>query len=286
MSDQKYAYWLKSGFYSALQKFSVLLFGIGSVMVLNRSLPKADMGVWNLFLTGSAFVEVIRHSLIKNAVIKYLNSEDAATHAHINSAALSLNMIVTTLITVLLVAFIVPLSNHLNAPALAQVMFCFIPGLLLLIPFSHFEWVQNANADFKGIFWAYLVRQGVSFTLIVIHLLTGHQMTLTALIIYFDLGLLAGVIISGSFAYKFLQRRYIFEWGWIKKLWNFGGIVFGTNISSTLFRNTDQFIISSYIGPSAVALYGICLRASNMVDLPSQVLADILFPKSAETMEN
>ena len=38
MSEPKYTYWLRSGVYSGLQKAAVLLFGIGSVLVLTRSL--------------------------------------------------------------------------------------------------------------------------------------------------------------------------------------------------------------------------------------------------------
>ena len=285
MSDQKYAYWIKSGFYSGLQKMAVLLFGVGTVLLLTRSLSKSDMGVWNLFLVYTAFIEVIRHSLIKNAVIKYLNSEGEENHEHINAAALTLNSIITVLILLLIIIFIFPVSHLLQAPMLSTVMYYFIPGLLLLIPFSHFEWIQNANADFKGVFWAYLTRQGISFFLIVIHLLSGHPITLVALIIYFDIGLLTGAGVSSIFAWKFLKRTFQLDLAWIKKLWNFGKYVFGTNISASVFRNTDQFIISSQISTAAVALYGVSLRIANLIDVPSQVIGDILFPKSAKMME-
>ncbi len=50
MSEQKYSYWLKSGIYSGMQKFSMLLFGVGSVLLLTRALTIDEMGVWSLFL--------------------------------------------------------------------------------------------------------------------------------------------------------------------------------------------------------------------------------------------
>ncbi|WP_212004147.1 flippase [Chitinophaga sp. HK235] len=285
MSDQKYTYWLRSGFYSGLQKAAVLLFGVGSVLVLTRTLSKPDMGTWNLFLVYSAIIEVIRHSLIKNAVIKYLNSSDKQEHAYIHTAALTLNSITTVTILLLIVFFIGPVSHLLQAPGLAPVMYYFLPGLLLLVPFSHFEWVQNANADFKGIFWAYLTRQGVSFGLIVVSLLASIHITLTKLVLFFDAGILCGALVSALFARKFLTGTLRVNMDWVKKLWHFGKYVFGTNISASVFRNTDQFVISSYLSTASVALYGVCLRISNLVDVPSQVLADILFPKSAQMME-
>jgi O-antigen/teichoic acid export membrane protein len=83
-----------------------------------------------------------------------------------------------------------------------------------------------------------------------------------------------------------MHRRMKMQKEWLLRLWHFGKFVFGTNISSSVFRNTDQFIISSYLSTSAVALYGVCLRISNLVDVPSQVLGDILFPKTAKMMED
>jgi len=286
MSNEKYTYWLRSGFYSGLQKAAVLLFGIGSVLVLTRSLSKNEMGVWNLFLVCTAVIEIIRQSLIKNAVIKYINSHDLTEHPHIRTAALSLNVVITVLIGILLASFIYPASSLLKAPELNQIMYIFLPGLLLLIPFSHFEWVQNANADFKGIFWAYSIRQGLSFLLIILHMLLFGSISLIYLVLYYNTGILAGTMISYVFARKFLQRGGRIQKAWISKLWHFGKYVFGTNISSSIFRNTDQLVIATYISTSAVALYGVCLRISNLVDVPSQVLGDILFPRSAKMMED
>ncbi|MCK7555276.1 oligosaccharide flippase family protein [Chitinophaga sedimenti] len=163
MSDKKYAYWLQSGTYSGLQKLAVVAFGLGTTMMLTRHMSKPEMGVWALFLIFVGYIETIRTALIKNAVIKFLNSSEKTDHVYVNSAALCLNIFITVAMAIALAAGIAPVAIFLKAPALANVIYYFIPGLLLLIPFSHFEWVQNANGDFKGVFWAYLVRQGSSF---------------------------------------------------------------------------------------------------------------------------
>lgn len=285
MSEQRYSYWLKSGIYSGMQKFSMLIFGVGSVLLLTRALSIDEMGVWSLFLVFTGTIETIRQSLIKNSVIKYLNSHSKEEHVFINSAALCLNMAITLFIGLILVLFAGPMSHALKAPALAEVLYIFLPGLLLLIPFSHFEWVQNANADFKGIFWSYMSRQGLSFGLILVHFFSGHPVTLTALILYFNIGLLAGTFVSGFFAWRFLERTFVPDKQWLKKLWHFGKFTFGTNVSATIFRNTDQVLVSMMFSTTGVALYSVCIRISNLVDLPSQVLGDILFPKSAQVMD-
>lgn len=285
MSEPKYTYWLRSGIYSGMQKVAVLLFGFGSVLLLTRWLSKPDMGVWNLFLLFAGIIEIVRQSLIKNAVIKYINSHGSEEHPGIQSAALAINVVVTLLIGLLLAALIYPASRMLNAPQLSEIIYIFLPGLLLLIPFSHFEWLQNAHSDFRGIFWAYSLRQGLSFLLIVIHLLAAHEIRLVHLIWYYNFGIAGGTVLSFIFARKFLHTGMNLKSAWVKKLWHFGKYVFGTNISSSIFRNTDQVVVASMVSTSAVALYGVCVRISNMVDVPSQVLGDILFPRSAKMME-
>lgn len=285
MPAQNYSYWLKSGIYSGLQKGAVLLFGIGSVLVLTRFLTKEQMGVWNLFLMITGIVEICRQSLIKNAVIKFINGHPADAHTHIEGAALGLNVAITLVVAVVLGVVSIPLATVLQAPYLDRVIWIFLPGLLLLIPFSHFEWMQNANADFKGIFWAYSCRQGMAFGLIVAHLVLWGPIGLTDLAIYFNLGIVAGTVAGWFFARKYVSGKVKFHAEWMGRLWQFGRFVFATNVSSSIFRNTDQFIVSSLISAPAVAMYGVCLRISNLVDMPSQVLGDILFPRSAKMME-
>lgn len=284
MPGPTYTYWLKSGIYNGLQKAAVLLFGIGSVLILTRFLTKEQMGVWNLFLLITGIIEICRQSLVKNAVIKYINSHPGE-HTHIEGSALGLNVMITLIIGVILGIGIVPLSGVLQAPELDVMIWFFLPGLLLLIPFSHFEWMQNANADFRGIFWAYTCRQGTAFALIVAHLLFMGPIGLLDLIVYFNAGIISGTLAGWFFARKFLSGKYAFHAEWMGRLWQFGRFVFATNISSSIFRNTDQFIVASLISTPAVAMYGVCLRVSNLVDMPSQVLGDILFPKSARMME-
>ena len=65
-------------------------------------------------------------------------------------------------------------------------------------------------------------------------------------------------------------------------MWRFGKFVFGTNISSLLFRSTGNFLTSAYISTAASAFYNASTRISNMVDMPSQVLADVAFTKAAQ----
>ncbi|MFL5789735.1 MAG: oligosaccharide flippase family protein [Flavisolibacter sp.] len=281
-TKRKYEYWVNAGFYSGLQKLSVLLFGIISTMIIARNFHgKYEMGIWSLFLTIAGLIEVVRHGLIKNAVIKYLNSTEVSEHKYILSAALLLNIMITLFIAIVLIVIVHPLAGVLKAPDLVNVIYIFSIGMLALIPFSHFEWVQNANSEFKGVFYAYFARQIFTLCLILV-LVFINKVTVGMLTAVYSGGLFLGAIVSWFFARKFLAHRFTVKKEWANKLWHFGKYVFGTNISNAIFRSTDQFLVSHFLLPGVVALQSISLRVTNLTDLPSQVLGDILFPKSAQ----
>lgn len=284
MSGQKkYNYWLNAGLYSGLQKLSVLLFGLISTIILTRSLNTYQMGVWSLFLTIAGLVEVIRHGLIKNAIIKYLNSSQSGEHKSILSAALLLNIIITSTIVILLIFSAPILSSVLHAPDLNYIIYIFSAGFIAAIPFYHFEWVQNANSEFKGVFYAYLSRQ--LFTLLLIGaFIPFDAIDLRSLAYFYCIAIVVGSAVSYNFARKYLTGKLHITRQWLSRLWHFGKYVFGTNISSAVFRSTDQFVVSHFLSPAIVALQGISLRVTNLVDIPSQVLGDILFPKSAQSV--
>ncbi len=282
MIGRKYEYWLHSGIFSMLQKLSVMLFGIASFFVLTRVLTTDHMGVWAHFLALTANIELIRHSIVKNAFVKYLSKHHLESGTEIITAALVLNIVVTTIVAIIIFLFMPVLSGFLKAPELTREMYIFLFGLLFLIPFSHFEWIQISKGEFKGIFMGYLVRQGSWFMMMVIHLLFKGTVTLPIMAFYYDLGILCGGIVSFLYARKFLSREFLFIKSWFSRLWNFGKIIFGSSLSTMVFRNIDQMMVSNLISLTAVALYNVSLRIINLLDLPSQIIGDIMFPKSAQ----
>ena len=100
--DNTKSYWLISGLYAFFEKSATYLFGFGSVFILYRVLEVSEMGIWVLFLTICAFLEVTRMGLIQNALVKFLSSEDEHLHGEINTASLFLNFVLTAFFAVFL----------------------------------------------------------------------------------------------------------------------------------------------------------------------------------------
>ncbi len=274
---------IKPGFYNGLQKVMAPVFGVLSTMLLaHKALSKPEMGVWSLFLVVTSVVELFRHGLVKTSLIKYINYSKADEHSAVMSAAFFLNMIITVSLCALLFFFSHQIALLVNAPLLEPMLYIFIIGMFFLIPFSHFEWIMYGKSLFKDLFWTYLIRQGITLLVIFLYYLIHGSITLKMLVVIYSGGILIGAISGFIFVKRFLILKYIRSGLWIRKLWHFGKYVFGSNVSTLVFRNVDQFMVSNILSNTAfVASQSISLRIINLADIPSQVMSDIVFPKSS-----
>src|SRR5687768_15542918 len=149
-TSKKYSDWIHLGIYGGLQKLSVVLFGMLSTMILAHwAIEPSEMGVWSLFLILTAFVEIIRHGLVKNSLIKYINASHPEDLSFILSSAVILNVFITMIVGAILIWGASFISVQLKAPALEYMIYLYGVALLFLIPFSHFEWLMNARLNFK-----------------------------------------------------------------------------------------------------------------------------------------
>lgn len=282
-TSAKYQGWIMSGIFNGLQKLSIPVFGVISTMLLaKRALTKDEMGVWALFLILTSFVELIRQALVKTSLIKYVNHTQRNEHPKVLSAAFALNVIVSFALIAILACTAGWLESTLHADGFAEMIYIFLIGIVLLIPFSHFEWILYGHSKFKALFWVFFWRQGITLLLLVVALMINGKISLNELVIYFLIGLVVGAIIGYRFAKPHLTNRYILTKEWMSKLWHFGKYVFGSGVSTLVFANAGGMMLSPLLGSTVyTASQSIAARVLNLADMPSQVLSDILFPKSA-----
>ena len=231
-SEKKYSSWLHLGFYGGLQRATVVVFGMLSTMILaHKAIEPSDMGVWSLFLIIAAFVEIIRHGLVKNSVIKYFNSAEE-DKALVFSSALVLNIIITSALALLLMAGAPFIVAYLKAPKLESMLYWYGLALLFLIPFSQFEWLMLARLHFKQLFWTYVVRQSVILFLQLAFVLGNITVTLDMLVLFYAAGIFAGSVSAYFFNRSGLDLRFSVSGKWLRRLWNFGKYSFGTGVSN------------------------------------------------------
>ncbi|MEZ4851788.1 MAG: hypothetical protein R3B93_24880 [Bacteroidia bacterium] len=103
MKLNKGSYWLKSGAYTFMERFSLQLFRFGSFYFLVRGLSREHFGIWTIFLILSTLIEVARAGLVQNALVKFLSvAENTRVQGRINTASLTLNIVLTLISSLIL----------------------------------------------------------------------------------------------------------------------------------------------------------------------------------------
>lgn len=289
----KSSFWLNAVFYTLMQRFSLFFFGAVSYMLVVRAFgeDKRMMAVWALYLTILTLFETVKQGMLRNPTIKFLAmTEYADKRKEVQSSALALN-IAFSLLTIILIIFLSDfLSAFLKSPSLTPLLWWSIAMVLLFIPFNHYEVLLQAQYQFKKIFVAYLVRQGIFFGgTALMYFVYRDQFTLLNLVWLQISALVAGTIILFFATSPYRLRGYHHDVKIMKQMFQFGKYIFGTNLFANIARNVDQFITANTLspieGPKYVSYYNVSGRINNMIDVPTLATADVLFPKNVQTLE-
>jgi lipopolysaccharide exporter len=287
-SSSKYQGWLHSAFFSGLQKLSVPISGLLITMILaHKALTKQEMGVWALFMSITAIIELIRQGLVKTSLVRFINHSAPEEQKYVLSAALLLNIIITLLSAAVLFIFTPFLAQWLVAPQLKNMLYLLQIGMVVMIPFSHFEWLMYGKTQFKGLFWTYFFRQGFTLLFVVLIYFFSNKLSLNVLVIIYNGCLLIGTLVAYKYIRPLVTGTFVVSKIWVLKMLHFGKYVFGSNLSTLVFRSADQIMLSPLLGTTIFnASQNVAMRFVNLSDLPSQTLGDILFPKSARIENN
>lgn len=281
------AYWFKSGIYTLLERGSAMVFGFGSFFFLVRALTKEDFGIWALFLTVTSVIEAARNGLVQNAQIKYLTTaRNKAEQAKISTASLALNIILTIISSLIMLIFARTAGMIWEASILEPMFYIYIFTTVLLIPFSQFNFIQQANLDFKGIFYSNFIRQSFLFIYVFIAFWFEYKIDLIILSWVLAIAAAFAALVSYLFVKEYLMLSAKLDWQWVKKLFHFGKYVFGTNISSMFYKSIDQMMLGSLVSTASVAIYNTAIRVSNLVEVPTASIASIVFPQSAKIIKS
>jgi lipopolysaccharide exporter len=278
----KGSYWLSSGSYSLGARLSTLFFGFGSFYFLVRNMPQAEYGTWALFLTITTIIETSRNGLIQNALIKLIYSSAPENVDKIVTASWVINIFYSLVIFVILVVFGGIAGNIFGAPELQTMFLLYGATLFLLIPFSQFNFIQQAKFSFSGIFWSTATRQGLLFFGTLYLCFSDVLFSPVTLVALQTVCTLAGLIVAWFSARKFYTYHFEVDRMAVKEVFRFGKYVMGTNLSSLLFKSIDQLMVGSFFNTSAAALYNSAVRLSNLIEYPTTAIAEVVYPKSAE----
>lgn len=284
------SFWGKSLLFTVLNRFSVILFGVVSFFILVRHITPEENGIWSLFLTIITLVEVIKQGLLRNPLIKFLSMQENDKDM-VQSSVILINLIFSFIVIAAIGIGGSAIAAFLKSPHLHELFLWSILSILLLIPFNHCEVLLQAHFKYQQIFIAYLLRQGLFMIgIIVLVFAMPGQLTLVNLVIVQSISLLASTVLIYISSRHLLPKKFKFDAVLTRRILHFGKYVFGTNVFSNVSRFADHFVTANAIanpelGKRYVSYYNACSRISNLVDMPSVAVADVLFPKNVQALE-
>ena len=276
-------YWLRSGLLTLLERGCGLVFAFGTAALLLRHLSKPGFAAWGLFLIAGYFVEMGRAGLIQNGLVRHLAiyRDRKGHYAAISTASLLLNVVFSLVAALLLWSGATWLARTFNAPAIEQILPVYVWINFAMIPFTHFNFIQQANLEFRGVFWSTFCYRGMLFAWVLWCVLSERPVELYDLAMAMLAGAVLGVACSWLFARRHLLHARRVDGYWLKKLAGYGKYVLGTNLSTMFYKNIDKLSLGHLLGPAAFAVYDAAGKVTQMIETPSFSIAQVVFPKSA-----
>jgi O-antigen/teichoic acid export membrane protein len=280
-------YWIKSGILTLLEKGSGLVFAVGSAAILFRSLSKEDFAAWGIFLLITYFLEMGRSGLIQNGLLRHLtlNRENPSDYAAISTASFTINLFFSVCSNIVLWLAADWLIVFYHAPQIASVLPVYFITNFIMAFFYHCNFVQQANLEFRGIFWGTFFFRGALFAWILCCKLSGMAIQLQPLAISMLIGASVGSLASWLYARPFLHFTKTLDFQWVGKLVSYGKYVLGTNLSTMFYKSIDKLTLGHLAGPAAFAVYDAAAKVTQLIETPSFTMAAIVFPQSARRME-
>ncbi|MDO9553529.1 oligosaccharide flippase family protein [Rhodonellum sp.] len=283
MSEKNY--WLSSGFFSMMHRGVDFIVGFVGFMILVRLFSPEEFGVWVLFITIAAIIDMARNGFLQNGMIKFIVSEKGMENSKIQISALQLNAALTLLI-ILFIWMAAPFAETLfGAKGLADLLQIHVFFLPFLIFHTHNLILMQATFNFKSYFFAGISKSVPFFVFIAIVYLLDYTPSLIELAWYYNLCFIFALLTS---QYQ-VKNQFQILWGWHKewlgKIFHFGKFVFGTNLVSMLTSSMDKFLLGALLSPVQVAMANSAGRIVNLLDIPINSISSISFPKASEAHE-
>lgn len=269
-----------------MERFSTQFLALLSVMMLFRTLTQAEIGYWATFLAIVTTVEVGRTGLLQNALVKFLSTATERNYREIATASLWLNIILSILLALIFYLLAIPLSGLGKTPEIAELFRWYALATLVLMPFFQFNFMQQANLEFKGILWSTLTRQSTYFLYIAVYFVWDWEITLVNLVIVRTVGIALGAFVSYLFARPYIRFNRQVDWTWVWRLFHYGKYVMGTNLSTMFYKSVDRVMIARFLGEIPVGIYDAAIKVTNLSEAPTFSVAAILFPQSARRMSD
>lgn len=250
-----------------------------------RLIPAAEIGVWILFTSITSLLETIRNGFIRNPFITYFVSAEPGDRDRFIASSFWLHGIVALAMSVFLVAFGGLLTDFWDAQPLDQLCLIYAVTSILLVPYLQFEYLMQSAIRFDGIF----ITNAIKLSLLSIYIIVLFVLKRPPSLVELAAVQLASVLVTLAISYSYVKSMLHVSFRPDRKLMNtlfhFGKYTFGTTISSMAIKSTDSWMIGRMMSTTAVAMYNPALRISNLVEVPTLAISNLVFPQVHKRMQ-
>lgn len=272
----------EENFLSLTGNLIIALFGISGFALLARSLSVNEFGQWVLFIAAGSFIEMFRFGITNTGLIRYLSGADEEFRLKLIGSNTLIGLIATMLVAVLMIS-----CNYLFHEPIRHagygLFFTWYPLLAFInLPWNNALVVLQADREFGKILALKAINSGFFFIILVVNYLF-LKMTLAEIVwtlIIINILTSAVSLILGWDGTKHINKANAKT---NKTLLDFGKYTTFTLVGTNLLRSADTLIISlSPLGSSAVALYSIPLKLTELQQIPLRSFAATAFPKMSK----
>lgn len=270
---------------SLISNVSVAAAGLASFMLLARQLDKAAFGDWVLYVALASFIDLLRFGLTKTSAVRLLSGADTRKQWAIMGTSYRINL--WLLCAVAGVCWPLSFWAQQSGTGISRGYLLFLQWYPVLA-LANMNW-NNATSFFQaeqqfrrmmlvrlaatGTFVLFLAANGLFFNWGLMEILYAHLGCNFLATLWTAFAKWDGLAHLGK-ATKAIQKELI----------DFGKYAMGTLVGSSLLKSADTFIIglSPVLGSTAVAIYAIPLKLTDLLGIPLRSFTMTAYPRMAK----
>jgi len=241
-------------------------FSLITMSLLYRSLTKSDAGTWFFFLGVQSLLEAFRGGFLSTSTIKFYSGISKERVQVVLGLIWLIALGITGFFCIAsgISCFLLPyIENYQIQIVIKWIGLTFISSLPFTVPI----WILMAEENYTKILWLRLVNS-ISMFLIIVILIYVNKMTLNNMLI---LNIVTNFL-TGLFSYfaRILHLKSIVKYtrSTLMELIHFGKYTVSSSISNIFFRTFNTFIITFFLGPTALAIYNLPGRLMTIIEIP------------------
>ena len=272
-------------FLSLLGNGIFAVFGFLSIFILARTFSTDIFGEWVLYITGFAFMEMLRTGLSGTPMVRFLSG--ATSHEEgkdIIGSGWIIGLVITASIAIILYTVYFLFSSKLSESGF-KLFFLWYPILsFIMMPFNYSIYYLQAFRKFGPMIFLRIINMGVFVIFLIInYLFLSVEIWLVVIVHILCNGLasLAGIFFGWSGLKSIIHAKKTL----IKKQLNFGKFSVGTLIGANLLKSSDKIILGIMMKSADVAFYFIPLKLIEIIEIPVRSFVAVALPRMSKASQ-